>query len=36
MRALCPAVADIEEIGHLLLKILVLPSKSDSYHPKWV
>jgi hypothetical protein len=34
MRALYPAVADIEEIGHLLLKISVLPSMSDSYHTK--
>jgi len=36
MRALCPVVTDIKGIGHLLLKILVLPSKSDSYHTKWI
>jgi len=27
-----PGVADILKIGHLLLKKLVLPSKSEGYH----
>jgi len=36
MRALCPGVAEIAQIGHRLMKKLFFPSKSDGYHTKWI